>query len=145
MLFLRICTMFCMSEAETISNGSRILPCPLGPYNALKTKIYFGTPQNLLYYFWEPLRLSFFGATVGPCQLTWRAHGYIAPVALVLLGALDRLPNAWRWHARRRLRRQHSCRPQRSQRVRFPRSGLMSHDLRLLSHGIRPRVFLADF
>ena len=39
--FLRSCTIFCMSEAVTISNGSRILPCPLGPQNALKTKIHF--------------------------------------------------------------------------------------------------------
>ena len=40
-VFLRICTMFCTSEAVTISNGSRIFLCPLGPQNALKTKIYF--------------------------------------------------------------------------------------------------------
>ena len=29
--FLRISTIFCMREAVIISNGSRILPCPLGP------------------------------------------------------------------------------------------------------------------
>ena len=33
---LRISTIFCMREAVTISNGSRILPCHLGLYNDLK-------------------------------------------------------------------------------------------------------------
>ena len=40
-LFLRISTIFCMREAVTISNVSRILPCPLGLKNDLKTTIYF--------------------------------------------------------------------------------------------------------
>ena len=30
-LFLRFCTIFCMREAETISDGSRILPSPHRP------------------------------------------------------------------------------------------------------------------
>ena len=29
--FIRISTIFCMREAVIISNGTRILPCPLGP------------------------------------------------------------------------------------------------------------------
>ena len=50
MFFLRIYTIFCMSEAVTISNGSRILPCPLGPLNALKTKIYFWAHSPPLFF-----------------------------------------------------------------------------------------------
>ena len=40
-----------MSEAVTISNGSRILPSHLCPQNALKTKIYFGGGRKKEYYF----------------------------------------------------------------------------------------------
>ena len=39
--FLRITTIFCMRKTVIISNGSRILPCPLGLQNDQKTKIYF--------------------------------------------------------------------------------------------------------
>ena len=42
-LFLRSCTIFCMREAVTIFDGSRILPCPLGLQNDLKTMICFWT------------------------------------------------------------------------------------------------------
>ena len=54
--FLKICTISCMSEAVTISNGSRILPAPLGPLNALKTKICFlaFTPQFLFIFLERP-------------------------------------------------------------------------------------------
>ena len=45
--FFPICTIFCMREAVYISHGSRILPSPLGPLNALKTKLFlffWGSP-----------------------------------------------------------------------------------------------------
>ena len=42
-IFLRISTIFCMRETVIISNVSRILPCPLGHKNDLKTTIYFWT------------------------------------------------------------------------------------------------------
>ena len=65
--FLRISTIFCMRETVIISNGSRILPCPLGLKNYLKTKIYFWDFFDLFFNsFWEPLGLSLRGATVGP-------------------------------------------------------------------------------
>ena len=64
---LRICTILCMRDAVAISSVSRILPSPLGPLNALKTKIRRGIfPTFVFHLFWEPLGLWFLGATVGP-------------------------------------------------------------------------------
>ena len=57
-----------MREAVTLSNVSRILPSPLGPVNALKTKIDFEAFSNCIsiILFGSPLGLWFHGATVGP-------------------------------------------------------------------------------
>jgi hypothetical protein len=63
--FLRISIIFCMRETVIISNGSRILPCFIGPKNDLKTTIYFFYIL-LCFFFWEPLGISLRGATVGP-------------------------------------------------------------------------------
>ena len=54
-----------MREAVYISNVSRILPNPLGPLNALKTKIYFGAFRRkmIFLFFWGAL-----GAMVPWCQ-----------------------------------------------------------------------------
>ena len=52
--FLRISTIFCMRKTVIISNGSRILPCPLGLKNDLKTTIYFLTFfQNYFFILFE--------------------------------------------------------------------------------------------
>ena len=66
--FLRISTIFCMRETVIISNGSRILPCPLGLQNDLKTMIYFLTFFQTIFFilFESPYFCFFFGATVGP-------------------------------------------------------------------------------
>ena len=45
---------------------------PLGPQNALKTKIYIGVFPPSCFSFWEPLGLWFHGATVGPCCVSRR-------------------------------------------------------------------------
>ena len=67
--FLRISIIFCMRETVIISNGSRILPCLLGPKNDLKTTIYFFTIfENYFLFF-----LRAFGDIV-----TWCHRGAIA-------------------------------------------------------------------
>ena len=49
---LRISTIFCMRETVIIPNGSRMLPCPLGLQNDLKTMIYFWTFfQSFCFYY----------------------------------------------------------------------------------------------
>ena len=58
-----------MSEAVTISNGYRILPCPLGPYNALKSKIDFWTIFQTTFFLFSVRAL---GAIV-----PWRRRGAI--------------------------------------------------------------------
>ena len=62
--FLRICNIFCMRETVYISYGFRMRADPLGPQNALKTKIYlWAFPPNLFLFFWGAL-----GAMVPWCH-----------------------------------------------------------------------------
>ena len=56
--FLRISTIFCMRETVIISNGSRILPCPLGLQNDLKTNIYFLTFFPHFFVIFEIVKIS---------------------------------------------------------------------------------------
>ena len=44
-----------MRKTVIISNGSRILPCPLGLQNDLKTKIYFWDFLKIIFFFFESL------------------------------------------------------------------------------------------
>ena len=59
MFFLRISIIFCMREAVTISDGSRILPCPRGLKNDLKKRFTFGNFVYFIYFvYFEPYRAS---------------------------------------------------------------------------------------
>ena len=62
LFFLRISIIFCMRKFVIISNGFRILPCPPGLQNDLKTKIFF-------FYFFQKIIFIFFASPWGYCFL----------------------------------------------------------------------------
>ena len=74
--FLRISTIFCMREAVTISNGYRILPCPLGLSKRPKTMIYFWTFSNDLLFGHFPKKKKIFLRALGAI-VPWCHRGAI--------------------------------------------------------------------